>query len=153
MNRYPLWKYVIILIALLIGGLYSLPNFFGEAPAVQISSAKPTIKVDLATQARVEKILADESIANTGLFFERTGNVGSIKIRFADTDTQLRARDSLQQKLNTDQNDPNFTVALNLLSNTPGWLNALNAFPMPLGLDLRGGVYFLLQVDMQGAVQ
>ena len=153
MNRYPLWKYVIILVALLIGGLYSLPNFFGEAPAVQISAAKPTIKVDLATQVRVEKILADENLINTGLFFERTGNVGSIKIRFTDTDTQLRARDSLQQKLNNDQNDPSFTVALNLLSNTPGWLSALNAFPMPLGLDLRGGVYFLLQVDMQGAVQ
>ena len=153
MNRYPLWKYVIILVALLIGGLYSLPNFFGEAPAVQISAAKPTIKVDLATQIRVEKILADENLVTTGLFFERTGNVGSIKIRFTDTDTQLRALDSLQQKLNNDQNDPSFTVALNLLSNTPGWLNALNAFPMPLGLDLRGGVYFLLQVDMQGAVQ
>jgi preprotein translocase subunit SecD len=153
MNRYPLWKYLVIAIALLIGGLYSLPNFYGEAPAVQVSSAKPTIKVDLATQSRVEKILADASIDNTGVFFEAAGNVGSIKIRFNNTDIQLRARDLLQQKLNTDQNDPNYTVALNLLSNTPGWLNAINALPMPLGLDLRGGVYFLLQVDMKGAVQ
>ena len=153
MNRYPLWKYLVIVIALLIGGLYSLPNFYGEAPAVQVSSAKPTIKVDLATQSRVEKILTDASIDNTGVFFEAAGNVGSIKIRFNNTDIQLRARDLLQQKLNTDQNDPNYTVALNLLSNTPGWLNVINALPMPLGLDLRGGVYFLLQVDMKGAVQ
>ncbi|MEY4276848.1 MAG: protein translocase subunit SecD [Flavobacteriia bacterium] len=153
MNRYPLWKYLVIVIALLIGGLYSLPNFYGEAPAVQVSSAKPTIKVDLATQSRVEKILTDASIDNTGVFFEAAGNVGSIKIRFNNTDIQLRARDLLQQKLNADQNDPNYTVALNLLSNTPGWLNAINALPMPLGLDLRGGVYFLLQVDMKGAVQ
>ena len=153
MNRYPLWKYIVIAAALLIGGLYSLPNFFGEAPAVQVSSAKPTVKVDLATQARVEKILSDDSISNTGMFFEATGHVGSIKIRFNNADIQLRARDLLQQKLNADQTDPNFTVALNLLSNTPGWLNAINALPMPLGLDLRGGVYFLLQVDMKGAVQ
>ena len=153
MNRYPLWKYIVIAAALLIGGLYSLPNFFGEAPAVQVSSAKPTIKVDLATQARVEKILNDDSISNTGMFFEATGHVGSIKIRFNNTDIQLRARDLLQQKLNADQTNPNYTVALNLLSNTPGWLNAINALPMPLGLDLRGGVYFLLQVDMKGAVQ
>ena len=153
MNRYPLWKYLVIAIALIIGGLYSLPNFYGEAPAVQVSSAKPTIKVDLATQSRVEKILADADITSTGVFFESAGNVGSIKIRFNNTDVQLRARDLLQQKLNVDQNDPNFTVALNLLSNTPGWLSAINALPMPLGLDLRGGVYFLLQVDMKGAVQ
>jgi len=153
MNRYPLWKYLVIAAALLIGGLYSLPNFYGEAPAVQVSSAKPTIKVDLATQSRVEKILAEANIDNTGIFFEVAGNVGSIKVRFNNTDIQLRARDLLQQKLNIDQNDPNYTVALNLLSNTPGWLNALNALPMPLGLDLRGGVYFLLQVDMKGAVQ
>jgi preprotein translocase subunit SecD len=153
MNRYPLWKYLVIAVALMIGGLYSLPNFYGEAPAVQISSAKPTIKVDLATQARVEKILSDADISNTGIFFENATNAGSIKIRFNNTDIQLRARDLLQQKINLDQNDPNFTVALNLLSNTPGWLSAINALPMPLGLDLRGGVYFLLQVDMKGAVQ
>ncbi len=153
MNRYPLWTYLVIAAALLIGGLYSLPNFFGEAPAVQVSSAKPTIKVDLATQSRVEKILSDDNISSTGIFFENTGHVGSIKIRFNNTDIQLRARDLLQQKLNSDQVDPSYTVALNLLSNTPGWLSAINALPMPLGLDLRGGVYFLLQVDMKGAVQ
>ena len=153
MNRYPLWKYLVIAVALLIGGLYSLPNFYGEAPAVQVSSAKPTVKVDLATQSRVEKILADANISTTGMFFENAGSVGTIKARFNNTDIQLRARDLLQQKLNIDQNDPNYTIALNLLSNTPSWLNAINALPMPLGLDLRGGVYFLLQVDMKGAVQ
>ena len=153
MNRYPLWKYIVILIALLIGALYSLPNIYGEAPAVQVSSAKPTIKVDLATQSRIEKILADQSISNTGIFYESSGTAGSVKVRFDNTDIQLRARDLLQQSLNSDPNNPSYTVALNLLSNTPGWLNAMNALPMPLGLDLRGGVYFLLQVDMQGAVQ
>ena len=153
MNRYPLWKYLVIAVVLCIGALYSLPNFFGEAPAVQISAAKPTLKVDLETQARVEKILANANLVATGLFFERTGNVGSVKVRFANTDIQLQARDLLQQKLNPDASDPSFTVALNLLSNTPHWLSALNALPMPLGLDLRGGVYFLLQVDMKGAVQ
>ena len=89
MNRYPLWKYIVIAAALLIGGLYSLPNFFGEAPAVQVSSAKPTVKVDLATQARVEKILSDDSISNTGMFFEATGHVGSIKIRFNNPDIRI----------------------------------------------------------------
>jgi len=153
MNRYPLWKYLVILFAILIGGLYSLPNLYGEAPAVQISPAKPTTKVDLATQSRVEQILSEDKINSSGIFYESKGNVGSIKIRFSNTDIQLRARDLIQQKLNVDQNDPNYTVALNLLSNTPGWLSAMNALPMPLGLDLRGGVYFLLQVDMKGAVQ
>ncbi len=153
MNRYPLWKYLVIGVALAIGFLYSLPNIFGEAPAVQISSAKPTIKVDLTTQSRVESVLNEANIKNTGIFFERTGNVGTIKIRFDNTDTQLKARDLINQKLNLDPKEPNYTVALNLLSNTPHWLSSINALPMPLGLDLRGGVYFLLQVDMQGAVQ
>ena len=153
MNRYPLWKYLVIGVALLIGFLYSLPNIFGEAPAVQISSAKPTIKVDLTTQSRVEGVLNEAGIKNTGIFFERTGNVGTVKIRFDNTDTQLKARDLINQKLNLDPKEPNYTVALNLLSNTPHWLSSINALPMPLGLDLRGGVYFLLQVDMQGAVQ
>ena len=137
MNRYPLWKYLIIAVALVVGVLYSLPNLFGESPAVQVSAAKPTVKVELATQARVEKILADASIPSTGMFFERTGNVGSVKVRFDSTDIQLRAKDLLQQKLNSDPNDPSFTVALNLLSNTPHWLSSINAMPMPLGLDLR----------------
>jgi preprotein translocase subunit SecD len=153
MNRYPLWKYLVIGVALFIGFLYALPNIFGEAPAVQISSAKPTIKVELSTQSRVESILTEASIKNTGIFFERTGNVGSIKIRFDNTDTQLKARDLINQKLNIDPKEPNYIVALNLLSNTPHWLSAINALPMPLGLDLRGGVYFLLQVDMQGALE
>ena len=153
MNRYPLWKYIVILIALLIGALYSLPNIYGEAPAVQVSSAKPTIKVDLATQSRIEKILVDQNISSTGIFYESIGTAGSVKVRFDNTDIQLRARDLLQQSLNSDPNNPSYTVALNLLSNTPAWLNAMNALPMPLGLDLRGGVYFLLQVDMQGALQ
>ncbi|NBV71064.1 MAG: protein translocase subunit SecD, partial [Burkholderiaceae bacterium] len=126
MNRYPLWKYLVIAVALLIGFLYALPNIFGEAPAVQISAAKPTLKVDLTTQSRIENILTEGKIKNTGLFFERTGNIGSIKIRFENTDTQLKARDLINQKLNVDPKEPNFIVALNLLSNTPHWLGSIN---------------------------
>ena len=102
MNRYPLWKYLVIGVALAIGFLYALPNIFGEAPAVQISAAKPTIKVDLTTQSRIETLLNESGIKNTGIFYERTGNVGSIKIRLENTDTQLKARDLVNQKLNAD---------------------------------------------------
>jgi preprotein translocase subunit SecD len=129
MNRYPLWKYLVIGVALAIGFLYALPNIFGEAPAVQISAAKPTIKVDLTTQSRIETLLNESGIKNTGIFYERTGNVGSIKIRFENTDTQLKARDLVNQKLNADPKEPNYIVALNLLSNTPNWLSSIMPFP------------------------
>ncbi|MCO5109090.1 MAG: protein translocase subunit SecD [Burkholderiaceae bacterium] len=148
MNRYPLWKYAIIAIALVFGLLYTLPNFFGEAPAVQVSSGKATLKVESAMLGRVEAALKDAGIANTGLFFD--GN--SVKARFRDTDTQLRAKDVLVKALNPDPADPSWIVALNLLSNSPNWLTSLRALPMYLGLDLRGGVHFLLQVDMKQAL-
>ncbi|MFO1299209.1 MAG: protein translocase subunit SecD [Burkholderiaceae bacterium] len=148
MNRYPVWKYVIIAIALVFGLLYTLPNFFGEAPAVQVSSGKATLKVEPAMLGRVESILNGAGIANTGLFFD--GN--SVKARFRDTDTQLRAKDALAKALNPDPADPSWIVALNLLSNSPNWLTSLRALPMYLGLDLRGGVHFLLQVDMKQAL-
>ncbi len=153
MNRYPLWKYLVIVVALLIGAIYTLPNFFGEAPAVQISAGKATVKVDLTTQERVTQILADAQIENRGIQFERAGSNGTIKIRLANTDNQLKAKDALQKSLNPDSNDPTYVVALNLISNTPVWLNSMGAMPMYLGLDLRGGVHFLLQVDMRGALQ
>ena len=153
MNRYPLWKYLVIVVALLIGAIYTLPNFFGEAPAVQISAGKATVKVDLATQDRVAQILADANIESKGIQFERAGSNGTIKIRLANTDNQLKAKDVLQKSLNPDSNDPTYVVALNLISNTPAWLNSMGAMPMYLGLDLRGGVHFLLQVDMRGALQ
>ena len=153
MNRYPLWKYLVIVVALLIGAIYTLPNFFGEAPAVQISAGKATVKVDLATQDRVAQILADANIESKGIQFERAGSNGTIKIRLANTDNQLKAKDALQKSLNPDSNDPTYVVALNLISNTPAWLHSMGAMPMYLGLDLRGGVHFLLQVDMRGALQ
>jgi len=148
MNRYPAWKYAIMTIALVFGLLYTLPNFFGEAPAVQVSSGKATLKVDTQTLARVEAALKAAGIENTGLFLESN----SVKVRFRDTDTQLRAKDVIGRALNTDPQDPSWIVALNLLSDSPQWLTRLHALPMYLGLDLRGGVHFLLQADMKQAL-
>ncbi len=148
MNRYPVWKYAIIAIALVFGLLYTLPNFFGESPAVQVSSGKATVKVDAAVLGRVESTLKGAGIESTGLFFE--GN--SVKARFRDTDTQLKAKDAIARALNPDPADPVYVVALNLLSGSPAWLTRLGALPMYLGLDLRGGVHFLLQVDMKQAL-
>ncbi|WP_342052530.1 MULTISPECIES: protein translocase subunit SecD [unclassified Cupriavidus] len=152
MNRYPLWKYIVILVALAIGIIYTLPNFFGEAPAVQVSSGKATVKVDLSMQKRVEDVLAQNQLHPDGVFFDVSGQSGSIKARFRTTDDQLKAKDVLSHALNPDANDPTYVVALNLLSGSPQWLTSLHALPMYLGLDLRGGVHFLLQVDMKGAV-
>ena len=148
MNRYPLWKYAIIVVALLIGSLYTLPNFFGEAPAVQVSSGKATVKVDSTTQARVEDALKGASLKADIITFD--GN--SIKARFDTTDTQLKAKDAIQKALVPDPADPPYVVALNLVPRSPAWLSALGASPMYLGLDLRGGVHFMLQVDMQAAL-
>jgi preprotein translocase subunit SecD len=153
MNRYPLWKYLVIVIALVIGALYTLPNFFGEAPAVQISAGKVTVKIDSNMQERIADILKSAQIEPKGIQFERIGANGTIKIRLASTDTQLKAKDVLQKSLNPDSNDQSYVIALNLISNTPAWLTSMGAMPMYLGLDLRGGVHFLLQVDMRGALQ
>ena len=148
MNRYPVWKYAIILIALMLAGLYTLPNFFGEAPAVQVSGLKSANKVDAATVARVEQALKDAGLAAEQVSLD--GN--SVRARFAGTDTQLKAKDAIQKALIPNPAEPAYVVALNLLSRSPAWLTALNAQPMYLGLDLRGGVHFLLQVDMQAAL-
>jgi preprotein translocase subunit SecD len=148
MNRYPLWKYAILLVALLIGVLYTLPNFFGEDPAVQVSSGRSSISVDQATRARVEQALTQAGIRPLAI----TVDAGSVKARFDSTDTQLKAKDAIQRALNPDPNDPAYVVALNLLSKTPQWMASINAQPMYLGLDLRGGVHFMLQVDMQAAL-
>ena len=152
MNRYPLWKYIVIVVALLIGAMYTLPNFFGESPAVQVSSGKPTVKVDAALMSRVEALLKDAKLETTGMFFDTTTLNSTIRARFRDTDVQLQAKDALQRALNPNLDDPSYIVALNLISNTPAWLKSLHALPMYLGLDLRGGVHFLLQVDMRAAV-
>jgi len=155
-NRFPLWKYALIAVAILAALLYTLPNFFGESPAVQVSSAKSTVKVDAAVMARVQDALGKADTPYTGAVLDATG----LRLRFADTDTQLKAKDLIHGALNpgaspqaTPEDDPNvsYVVALNLLSASPGWLTAIHALPMYLGLDLRGGVHFLLQVDMQAA--
>ncbi|MBE0474379.1 protein translocase subunit SecD [Rhodoferax sp.] len=148
MNRYPVWKYVIIVIALVVAGLYALPNFFGESPAVQVSAAKPLVKVDVGTLTLVEGALKTAGITPDMVALD--GN--SIKVRLLDTDTQLKAKDVIQRALVPDAGNPGYVVALNLLSRSPAWLTALNASPMYLGLDLRGGVHFMLQVDMQAAL-
>ena len=153
MNRYPLWKYLVIVIALVIGALYTLPNFFGEAPAVQISAGKVTVKIDSNMQERIADILKSAQIEPKGIQFERIGANGTIKVRLNSPDTQLKAKDVLQKSLNPDSNDQSYVIALNLISNTPAWLTSMGAMPMYLGLDLRGGVHFLLQVDMRGALQ
>ena len=148
MNRYPVWKYVVIAIAVMFGLIYTLPNFFGESPAVQVSSAKATVKVDAAVLGRVEQALAAAKITHTGIQLDGA----SIKVRLPDTDTQLKAKDAVARALNPDANEPVYVVALNLLTASPQWLTRLQALPMYLGLDLRGGVHFLLQVDTKQAL-
>ncbi|MCZ6898153.1 MAG: protein translocase subunit SecD, partial [Betaproteobacteria bacterium] len=143
MNRYPLWKYLIVVFSVLLGILFTLPNFYGESPAVQISPLRATDKADTVLLARVEDALRKDNIPINGMFLETVG----IKVRFADTDTQLKAKDVLQSVLGN-----GYVVALNLLSDSPQWLTDIGALPMYLGLDLRGGVHFLLQVDMKGAL-
>ena len=148
MNRYPVWKFAIIVIALLLGVVYTLPNFFGEAPAVQVSSSKMSAKVDGATMARVEDALRAANVLPSAVALE--GN--SIKARFETTEEQLKAKDAIQKTLIPEGSDNGYVVALNLLSRSPEWLTALHAAPMYLGLDLRGGVHFMLQVDMNAAL-
>lgn len=154
MNRYPLWKYILILVVLVIGAIYTLPNFYGESPAVQVSPGKATSKVTQETFKTVESVLAEAKIEPNGLFFEQGAQQNSVRVRFAPTEgeLQLRARDVIEKALNPDPTDPSYIVALNLVPNTPQWLLSLNALPMYLGLDLRGGVHFLLAVDMKAAV-
>jgi preprotein translocase subunit SecD len=147
-NRYPTWGYALIALAVIAAFLYTLPNFFGESPAVQVSSGKATVKVDAATMSRVEETLKKASIDYTGAVLDQT----SVRVRLPDTDTQLKARDIIDRALNPDPNNPTYIVALNLLPASPNWLTAMRALPMYLGLDLRGGVHFLLQVDMQAAI-
>ena len=148
MNRYPLWKNATVIITLVLGLLYALPNLFGEVPAVQVSSVKATVKLDLRLQSRIEEALAAAAVEPTGLFFEPN----SIRVRLADTDTQLKAKDVIERALNPDPADATYSVALNLVSASPDWLTGMRALPMYLGLDLRGGVHFLLEVDMKGAL-
>jgi len=149
MNRYPLWKNLLIAFVLLLGAIYAAPNLFGEIPAVQITPARPGAPFDAhALAARLEPKLTASGLAPQGFLFE----AGALRVRFADTETQIRAKDLIESELNPDPDKPEAIVALNLLPGTPEWLSRLGAKPMYLGLDLRGGVHFLLEVDMEGAV-
>ena len=149
MNRYPLWKNLLIAFVLLLGAIYAAPNLFGEIPAVQITPARPGAPFDARSlAARLEPKLTAAGLAPQGFLFE----AGALRVRFADTETQIRAKDLIEAELNPDPEKPEAIVALNLLPGTPEWLARLGAKPMYLGLDLRGGVHFLLEVDMDGAL-
>jgi preprotein translocase subunit SecD len=152
MNRYALWKYLVIAVALAFGALYSAPNLFPESPAVQVSSQKATVKVDAAMLTRVEAALKDAGITYDGAFLDQVGLNTTVRVRLRDPDTQLRAKDALEKSLNPDPADPAYVVALNLLSTAPRWMASIRALPMYLGLDLRGGVHFLMQVNTAEAV-
>jgi len=143
MNRYPLWKYILVLTVLLLGLVYSMPNIFGESPAVQITTAKATTKLDPSLLGKIEDTLKQENIKIDAIFMDSTG----VKVRFSDADTQIKAKDVLKNNLGKD-----YVIALNLISRSPSWLTNIHARPMYLGLDLRGGVHFLLQVDMKAAL-
>jgi len=143
MNQYPVWKYLLILVILMAGLIYTLPNFYGESPAVQVSPLRANLKANAALLQRVGDMLKAASLVPD--LIELDGN--SVKARFADTDMQLKAKDVLQNQLGED-----YVAALNLLSRSPHWLTKLHALPMYLGLDLRGGVHFLMQVDMNAAI-
>ena len=154
MNLYPLWKYIVIVVALVIGLVYTLPNFYGESPAVQVSSGKATVKVTEQTLKTVEDLLRNADLHPNGIFFEQGAQQNTVRVRFEPTEAekQLQAREVLEKALNPNREDPAYVVALNLTPNTPQWLLSIRALPMYLGLDLRGGVHFLLQVDMRAAI-
>ncbi len=152
MNRYPLWKYLMIALVLAFGVLYTVPNFFGESPAVQVSSAKATLKLGPDSVNQVQQALQAANIPVERAYFEDLGNNGTVRARFASTDLQFKAKTVIEQALNKDPSDPSYLVAFNLLPNTPGWLQSIRALPMYLGLDLRGGVHFLMQVDTKAVM-
>jgi preprotein translocase subunit SecD len=152
MNRYPLWKYIVIAVAILLAALYAAPNYFGESPAVQVTSGKSTVKMTPDMSAKVEQVLKSAGIAHNGLAYDGTGAYTSVRVRFATPDIQFRAKSVLEKSLNADPADPTYLVALNLVPDTPKWMQSLHAVPMYLGLDLRGGVHFLMQVDTKAVL-
>ena len=154
MNRYPLWKYVVIGVALLLGLLYTVPTFFGTTQAVQVSAAKATIKVEADVKDKIAQVLKTQNIPYTGLYFEKTAQgLGTVKVRVNGVDAQAKVKDVLNTALNPDANAPAYTLAYSTVSAAPDWMSALGAKPVSLGLDLRGGVHFLLEVKMSEAVQ
>ena len=153
MNRYPAWKYILIVIALLLGALYTAPNYFGESPALQVTTGKATLKIDDAIARRVETALTSAGIANDGIALDGAGSTTAVRARFKTTDEQFKAKEALERTLNANRADPDYIVTVNLARNTPKWMQAVHALPMNLGLDLRGGVHFLLQVDVAATTE
>lgn len=157
MNRYPIWKYIIILFALVLGILYTIPNFFGESPAIQVSPGKATVKVTEDTMAKVEQALEASGIKPEAVHLDAGSqqSSASVRVKFGVTDTerQLQGREALEKALNPDPENPDYVIALNLVPNTPEWLAAIGGKPTYLGLDLRGGVHFRLEVDMKAAIE
>jgi preprotein translocase subunit SecD len=151
MNRYPVWKYIVIVVVVLLGALYTAPNYFGESPALQITSGKSTVKVTSAVASQVEAALKRENIATEGVTLDE-GASHSVRARFASPDDQFKARLALEKGLSADPADPTYIVTVNLMPNTPQWMQNVRALPMYLGLDLRGGVHFLMQVDTKAAL-
>ncbi len=152
MNRYPVWKYILIAVALLLGALYTAPNYFGESPALQITTGKTTVKITSDTTARVADVLKREGVPANQVTLEGAGNSTAVRARFSTTDAQFKAKLALERQLNRDATDPDYIVTVNLVKNTPAWMQALHARSMNLGLDLRGGVHFLLQVDSKAVL-
>jgi preprotein translocase subunit SecD len=153
MNRYPLWKYILIAITLVLGALYTAPNYFGESPALQVTTGKATVKVNSETSTLVGQALKQEGIAPDRISLDGEGNSTSVRVRFPTTDAQFKAKLALERDLNKDPTDPDYIVTVNLVKNTPAWMQAISAKPMNLGLDLRGGVHFLMQVDAKGVLE
>ena len=147
MNRYPVWKYILIVVALLLAALYTAPNYFVESPALQVTTGKATVKIGDDTADRVEAALKSEGINTDGITRDGSGSSSYVRALFGTTDEQFKAKLALERALNRDPADPDYIVTVNLVKNVPGWMQSLGAMPMNLGLDLRGGVHFLLQVD------
>ena len=143
MNRYPLWKYLLIGLVIVVSAIYALPNLYGETPAVQVSTNRQSIHIDQTTEQAVAEALKAANIQHNGMFIAD----GSLRVRLPNEELQSKARDVIEQKL-----DDNYIIALNLIANTPDWMTKLGANPMFLGLDLCGGVHFTMRVDMHAAV-
>jgi len=152
MNRYPLWKYILILVTVLLGLLYTAPNYFGDSPALQVTTGKQTVRINSDTKNQVTDSLKRNGVPAENVTLEGSGDNTSVRARFTSNDAQFKAKSALERDLNRDAGDPDYIVTVNLVKNTPVWMQKLRALPMNLGLDLRGGVHFLLQVDAK-AVQ
>ncbi|MGX4643931.1 protein translocase subunit SecD [Massilia sp. SYSU DXS3249] len=153
MNRYPVWKYILIAVALLLGALYTAPNYFGESPALQVTTGKTTVKITSDTTTQVADALKREGVPANQISLDGVGNSAAVRARFNTTDAQFKAKLALERQLNRDPADPDYIVTVNLVKNTPAWMQSLRALPMNLGLDLRGGVHFLLQVDSRAVLE